>query len=87
MDSWIIIPDKSYPAKVAVDEDPVTKRAAEKIKKQLDERFASFDDMTRKQKYFALSTRLGQMAATLPEDSKKRKLLIGLKNEIDRSIQ
>ncbi|EKE28466.1 MAG: hypothetical protein ACD_3C00054G0006 [uncultured bacterium (gcode 4)] len=87
MDSWIIIPDKNYPAKTVVNEDPVTKRAAEKLKKQLDERFASVDSMTRKQKYFALSSRLWHMAEALPAESKKRKLLEWLKNEIDRNIQ
>ncbi|EKE29284.1 MAG: copper amine oxidase protein [uncultured bacterium (gcode 4)] len=87
MDAWIVIPDKNYPAKIAVNEDPVTKRAAEKLKLQLDERLASLDDFTKKQKYFALSSRLWQMARALPVESKKRRLLEGLKNEIDRTIQ
>jgi phage tail tape-measure protein len=75
MDSWIVIPDKNYPIKSVVNEDPVTKRAAEKLKKQLDEMLSSLDDMTRKQKYFALSSRLGAMAEALPTESKKRRLL------------
>jgi hypothetical protein len=58
MDAWIVIPDRNYPIKEVTKDKPDVKRITELFKSLLDKKFANLDDLTRKQKFYALSTKL-----------------------------
>ncbi len=85
-DAWIVIPDKNYPVEPDFSKDPATQRAIEDFKRLLEAKYSVLDDMTRKQKYFALSSKLEIIISKLKAWSKKRVYYEWIKRFVDSMI-
>ncbi|MDD2565249.1 MAG: phosphodiester glycosidase family protein [Candidatus Gracilibacteria bacterium] len=70
MDALIIIPDKNYPIKSTISQDPKILKVVEAFKKIINTKFASLDDFTRKQKLFALNSKLNLLSKNSSEAKK-----------------
>jgi len=60
-------------------------KITESLKNIIDTKFASLDDFTRKQKLFALSSKLENLISNAPEN--KKPLYVAMKKVIDSYIQ
>lgn len=74
MDAWIVIPDKNYPVRSEYSKNAKVMKLIEEFKAILIDRLAFLDDLSRKQKLFALSSKLGELIDMSPKGSFKREL-------------
>lgn len=86
MDAWIIIPDKNYPVKPDYSKDPTTQKAIETLNKKIQSKFANLDDMTRKQKLFALKSKVEAIILKFKSGSKEKVLYEGVLRYLERQI-
>lgn len=85
MDALIVIPDKNYPIKSIITEDPKILKIVEQIKNIIEIKFLKYDDFTRKQKLYGLSSKLEKILKTSPES--KKPLYQAIKKMVDSYIQ